>query len=193
MAHSISSTRALQAVWGQRGDAHQVCLCANQRAKRTHAHTYRHISCPVLVWPPGRSSGGETEPQTPWTAEHLPSSCAWGLTAQVFDHITGSHIKRSCSNLISSSSCVSKTMFRHKTLSLLTFHSTYALLAEILEATFHAVPSHSVKCGDVAAALADRMAWRPEKRPLWPGGVFAGDHSATTPSSRHQRALFLKM
>lgn len=83
MAHSISSTRALQAVRSRvRTIRTAVCICANQRAKRWH--TYRHTSCPVLVWPPGWSSGGETEPKT--TAERLPSSCTYG-SRHTFDHI----------------------------------------------------------------------------------------------------------
>lgn len=84
MAHSISSTRALQAVWSRDGTHIKtaVCICANQRAKQSHA--YRHTSCPVLVWPPGWSSGGETEPKT--TAERLPSSCAY-RSQHTFDHI----------------------------------------------------------------------------------------------------------
>lgn len=50
-----------------------------------------------------------------------------------------------------------------------TFHSTYKFLAAFLETTFtlfHAVPSHSVKCGDVAAELVDRMESRFRQRPL---------------------------
>lgn len=147
MAQSISSTRALQAVRGREGTRISTDLCANQRAKRTHA--YRHTSCPVLVWPPGRSSGGGREAKTTPTAEHLPSSCACRLTAQISEHITGWHIQRSRSNRSSSSSCVNKTMFRHKTPSLVTFHSTYAFLAGILEATFYAVPRCSITFGEM--------------------------------------------
>lgn len=88
MAHSISSTRALQAAGEGEEDTHthqdfSACL------RGADMHTYLHISCLALVWPPGWSSGGGTAPRTTWTTGHLPSSCTYR-----FDHITGWHINR---------------------------------------------------------------------------------------------------
>lgn len=50
-----------------------------------------------------------------------------------------------------------------------TFHSTYKFLAVLLETSstlFHAVPSYSVNCGDVAPKLGDKMESRCRQRPL---------------------------
>lgn len=54
-----------------------------------------------------------------------------------------------------------------------TFHSTHKLLVAFLQSTFtlfYAVPSHSVKYGDVATQLVDRMEWIFVQRPLVAGG-----------------------
>lgn len=173
MAHSISSTRALQAAGGGAEKTHIsgfFCLFARHR----YAHIPPHLmSCACLAaWLKLRRWNRTTHDVN----NRAPSLI---LHLQIWPHHSVTHQPAKQGSELPSHRELCKSFNYHdltcvqiQNTYISTFHSTHKFLAAFLQGNFtlfYADPSHSVKYGDVATQLVDRMEWLFAQRPLVAG------------------------